>query len=86
MKKIVVVKKKGSDIQLYVDVSRIVAISDIVRDEEYYIYFENAVWCVQKESFNEVFKLWSTNTEQKSTGMTGTGTEVDEKKSKQSAI
>lgn len=61
MYKIVTVKKKGIDLSINVDVSRIVAITDISTKEPdtYYIYFENAVWAVQADSYESVYKTWS---------------------------
>ena len=65
MKKTVKVKKCNSTLEIEVDVSRIVAISEIYRGiareepyETYYIYFENAVWSVQSDSYEEVRKVW----------------------------
>lgn len=58
MEKIVVIKKTGTDLPINLDISRIVAISDII-DDSYYIYFENAVWRVQADSYKEVYKIWS---------------------------
>lgn len=66
MKKIVTVKKQGSNLPIELDVSRIVAItgkritekSSEEEYETYYIYFENAVWAVQGESYEEVRKAW----------------------------
>jgi len=58
MEKIVVIKRKGTDLPINLDISRIVAISDII-DDSYYIYFENAVWVVQADSYEEVYKIWS---------------------------
>lgn len=66
MKKIVTVKKQGSNLPIELDVSRIVAITgkrvtEKTSNEEYetyYIYFENAVWAVQGESYEEVRKAW----------------------------
>ena len=69
MKKIVTVKKQGSNLPIELDVSHIVAITgkritEKSNDEEYetyYIYFENAVWAVQGESYEEVRKTWLEN-------------------------
>ena len=61
MNKIVTVKKKGIDLPINVDVSRIVAITNISTKEPdiYYIYFEYAVWAVQADSYESVYKTWS---------------------------
>lgn len=72
MKKIVTVKKQGSDLPIDLDVSRIVAIthkriteksvdkngSVTSKTETYYIYFEYATWAVQGDSYEEVHKAW----------------------------
>ena len=57
---IAIVKKIGSDLPIHVDVSRIVAITDVTKGEEpsYYIYFDFAVWSVQAESHDEVYTKW----------------------------
>ena len=61
MKKIVTVKKNGTDLPINVDVSRIVAITNIStkQPDTYYIYFENVVWAVQADSYESVYKTWS---------------------------
>ena len=73
MKKIVTVKKKGTDLPIDLDISRIVAITnkrvtekttDVEGNvtsevEVYYIYFENAIWTVQSDSYEEVYKAWT---------------------------
>jgi hypothetical protein len=61
MNKIVILKKKGIDLPIKLDVSRIVAITDISTKEPdtYYIYFEYAVWAVQADSYESVYKTWS---------------------------
>jgi hypothetical protein len=73
MKKIVTIKKQGSDLPIDLDISRIVAITakrftekttDVVGNviskvESYYIYFENAVWTVQADSYEDVHKAWT---------------------------
>jgi hypothetical protein len=73
MKKIVTVKKQGSDLPIDLDISRIVAITNkritekstdvdgnvISKIESYYIYFENAVWAVQADSYEDVHKAWT---------------------------
>lgn len=66
MKKIVTVKRQGSNIPIELDISRIVAITgkritgkfNYKECETYYIYFENACWAVQGESYEEVRKAW----------------------------
>lgn len=57
---IAIVKKIGSDLPIHVDVSRIVAITDVTKVEEpfYHIYFDFAVWPVQAESHDEVYTKW----------------------------
>lgn len=56
------VKKKGSTLDIEVDVNRIVAISTIMTMKEgedvYYIYFENACWQVLADSYETVLKAW----------------------------
>ena len=73
MKKIVTVKKQGSDLPIDLDISRIVAITNkriiekttnVVENvtskiESYYIYFENAIWEVQADSYEDVHKAWT---------------------------
>lgn len=61
MKKIVTVKKKGVDLSIHLDVSRIVAITEISTKEPdtYYIYFESVVWAVHADSYESVYKNWS---------------------------
>ncbi len=73
MKKIVTVKKQGSGLPIDLDISRIVAITHkritekstdedgnvISKVESYYIYFENAVWTVQADSYEDVHNAWS---------------------------
>lgn len=61
MNKIVSVKKKGIDLPIEVDVSRIVAVTNISTKEPdtYYIYFEFAVWAVQADSYESVRKAWT---------------------------
>jgi hypothetical protein len=59
---IVKVIKTGTELPISLNVSRIVAISDITTIEEnnsrYYIYFENAVWSVKADSYNDVYTKW----------------------------
>lgn len=57
---IATVKKTGTDLPIHVDVSRIVAITDVTKEENpsYYIYFNFAVWSVQPESHDEVYTKW----------------------------
>lgn len=59
MKKVVKVKKRylQPDVYIHLDVNKIVGISDIINDH-YYIYFENAIWEVDSDSFEEVMTLW----------------------------
>jgi len=73
MKKIVTVKKQGTDLPIDLDVSRIVAITHkritekstdekgniTSKVESYYIYFEYAIWTVQADSYEEVHKAWT---------------------------
>ncbi len=61
MNKIVSVKKKGIDLPIEVDVSRIVAVTNVSTKEPdtYYIYFEFAVWAVQADSYESVHKAWT---------------------------
>lgn len=60
MSKTVTVKKQGIDLPIELDVSRIVAITGIsTKHEVYYIYFENAVWAVQQDSYESVHKIWT---------------------------
>jgi hypothetical protein len=60
MDKIVTVKKKDSDLTVKLDVGRIVAITDVMPDEDIYcIFFEFAVWKVQADSYESVYKAWS---------------------------
>lgn len=60
MDKIVTVKKEGIDIPIELDVSRIVAITNIsTKRGVYYIYFENAVWSVLSDSYESVRKTWT---------------------------
>ena len=73
MKKIVTVKKQGSDLPIDLDIGRIVAITnkrvtekttDVAGNvtskiESYYIYFENAIWTVQADSYEDVYKAWT---------------------------
>ena len=72
MKKIVTVKKQGTDLPIDLDVSRIVAITHkritekstdekgniTSKIESYYIYFECAIWTVQADSYEEVYNAW----------------------------
>lgn len=59
---IVKVIKVGTELPINLDVSRIVAISDISTILEdsprYYIYFENAVWAVKADSYDDVCLKW----------------------------
>ena len=62
MKKTATVKKVGTNLPIEVDVARIVAMTAISeKTNEYYIYFENAVWAVQPDSYDEVHKIWLEN-------------------------
>ena len=60
--RIVKVIKIGTELPISLNVSRIVAISDISTIEEddprYYIYFENAVWAVKADSYDDVCTKW----------------------------
>ena len=61
MNKIVTVKKQGSDLLIDLDVSRIIAITNVSTEEPdtYYIYFECAIWAIQADSYESVYKTWS---------------------------
>ena len=61
MNKIVTVKKQGSDLPIDLDVSRIIAITNVSTEEPdtYYIYFECAIWAVQADSYESIYKTWS---------------------------
>ena len=53
------VVKNGINLPISVDVFKIVAISDVVAEENtYYIYFDNAVWSVKSDSYEEVLSKW----------------------------
>lgn len=60
--RIVKVVKTGTELPISLNVSRIVAISDISTMEKdsprYYIYFENAVWSVKADSYDDVYTKW----------------------------
>ena len=60
--RIVKVIKTGTELPISLNVSRIVAISDIYTVKEnspvYYIYFENAVWSVKADSYDDVYTKW----------------------------
>ncbi len=60
--RIVKVIKIGTELPISLNVSRIVAISDISTTKEvspaYYIYFENAVWAVKADSYDDVYTKW----------------------------
>lgn len=58
--RIVKVTKMGDSVPISLNVSRIVAISDIfpISKNHYYIYFENAVWCVKADSYDDVYTKW----------------------------
>ena len=73
MKKIVTVKKQGSDLPIELDISRIVAITNkriteehtdkdgnvINKSELYYIYLDSmALWAVQGDSYEDVHSAW----------------------------
>ena len=62
MKNTVIVKQTTSDLELELDISRIVAISKKTTNnsgnEVYYIYFECAIWKVQGDSYEEVHAAW----------------------------
>jgi hypothetical protein len=62
MKNTVIIKKINSDLELELDVNRIVAISKKTINDEgqeiYYIYFEFAIWKVQGDSYEEVHAAW----------------------------
>jgi hypothetical protein len=59
---IVKVTRTGTELPISLNVSRIVAISDITTIEEenprYYIYFENAIWSVKADSYDDVYTKW----------------------------
>lgn len=59
---IVKVVKTGTELPISLNVYRIVAISDIATIEKdsprYYIYFENAVWSVKADSYDDVYTKW----------------------------
>ena len=61
--RIVKVIKIGTELPISLNVSRIVAISDIFATEEgsprYYIYFENTVWAVNADSYDDVYTKWA---------------------------
>lgn len=59
--RIVKVTRIGTELPISLNVSRIVAISDVTTIEEdprYYIYFENAMWSVKADSYNDVYTKW----------------------------
>lgn len=60
--RIVKVIKIGTELPISLNVSRIVAITDVAAIEgnipRYYIYFENAVWSVKADSYNDVYTKW----------------------------
>lgn len=60
--RIVKIMKTGTELPISLNVSRIVAISDISTIEEdsprYYIYFENTVWSVKADSYSDVYTKW----------------------------
>jgi hypothetical protein len=60
--RIVKVTKIGSELPISLNISRIVAISDITTVKNsyrlYYIYFENAMWSVKADSYNDVYTKW----------------------------
>ena len=59
MRRIVTVTKKGTNLPIEVDVARIVAITAISeKNEEYYIYFENAIWAVKPDTYEVVRTEW----------------------------
>lgn len=59
--RIVKVTRIGTELSINLNVSRIVAISDVTTIEEdprYYIYFENAIWSVKADSYDDVYTKW----------------------------